>query len=39
MIGVLLVVIAVVLAVEMKSLLVGEGAAKEHVRAIENVLV
>lgn len=38
MIGVLLVVIAVVLAVEMKSLLVGEGAAKEHVHAIETAL-
>jgi cation diffusion facilitator family transporter len=38
MIGVLLVVIAVVLAVEMKSLLVGEGAARDHVRAIETAL-
>lgn len=38
MIGLLLVVIAVVLAVEMKSLLVGEGAAREHVRAIETAL-
>jgi cation diffusion facilitator family transporter len=38
MIGALLVVIAVVLAVEMKSLLVGEGAAREHQRAIEAAL-
>ena len=38
MIGALLVVIAAVLAVEMKSLLVGEGAAREHVRAIETAL-
>lgn len=34
MIGVLLVVIAIVLAVEMKSLLLGESATREHVRAI-----
>lgn len=38
MIGVLLVVIAVVLAVEMKSLLLGESATVEHVRAIEAAL-
>lgn len=30
--------ITVVLAVEMKSLLVGEGVAREHVRAIEAAL-
>jgi cation diffusion facilitator family transporter len=35
MIGVLLVVIAVILAVEMKSLLLGEGGTPENVRAIE----
>lgn len=35
LLGVLLVVIAVVLAVEMKSLLLGEGATTEHVHAIE----
>jgi len=38
-IGVLLVLVAVVLAIEMKSLLVGEGATPEHVRAIESALV
>ena len=38
MIGVLLVVIAAILAVEMKSLLLGEGATPEHVRAIEVAL-
>ncbi|WP_053616979.1 cation diffusion facilitator family transporter [Nocardiopsis sp. NRRL B-16309] len=38
-IGVLLVVIAVVLAVEMKSLLIGESATREHVRAIESAIV
>jgi cation diffusion facilitator family transporter len=38
-IGVLLVLVAVVLAIEMKSLLVGEGATPEHVRAIEAALV
>lgn len=38
MIGVLLVLIAVVLAVEMKSLLVGEGASGEHIRAIQVAL-
>lgn len=38
MIGVLLVLIAVVLAVEMKSLLIGEGATREQVRAIEAAL-
>lgn len=39
MIGVLLVIIAVVLAVEMKSLLIGESATAEHQRAIEAALV
>jgi divalent metal cation (Fe/Co/Zn/Cd) transporter len=38
MIGVLLVAIAAILAVEMKSLLVGEGALREHRRAIEQAL-
>ena len=38
MIGILLVSIAGVLAVEMKSLLLGEGATPEHVRAIEAAL-
>lgn len=38
MIGVLLVVIAVILAIEMKSLLIGEGAGREHQRAIERAL-
>ncbi|TDE15945.1 cation diffusion facilitator family transporter [Jiangella asiatica] len=33
-IGVLLVVIAVILAIEMSSLLIGEGAAEENVKAI-----
>jgi cation diffusion facilitator family transporter len=35
LIGILLGVIAIVLAVEMKSLLIGEGASADHVRAIE----
>ena len=38
MIGVLLVVIAIILAIEMKSLLLGEGATPEHLRAIEAAL-
>ena len=38
MIGVLLVVIAVILAIEMKSLLIGEGATPAQVRAIEAAL-
>jgi cation diffusion facilitator family transporter len=38
-IGLLLVVIAAVLAVEMKSLLIGEAAAPDAVRAIEAALV
>ena len=38
MIGLLLVAIAAVLAVEMKSLLLGGGATPEHVRAIEAAL-
>ncbi len=37
-IGVLLVVIAIVLAIEMKSLLLGESATVENVRAIEAAL-
>ncbi len=37
-IGVLLVVIAVVLAIEMKSLLIGESAVAAHRRAIEDAL-
>ncbi len=37
-IGVLLIVIAIILAVEMKSLLLGESATVEHVRAIEAAL-
>lgn len=37
-IGVLLTVIAVILAIEMKSLLVGEGATPDQVRAIEAAL-
>ena len=38
MIGVLLVVIAVILAIEMKSLLIGEGASREHQRTILDAL-
>ncbi len=38
MIGLLLVVIATVLAIEMKSLLVGEGATPAHLRAITDAL-
>lgn len=38
MIGLLLVVIAAILAVEMKSLLVGESASREHQLAIETAL-
>ena len=38
MIGLLLVVIAFILAIEMKSLLLGEAATLEHVRAIEAAL-
>jgi cation diffusion facilitator family transporter len=38
MIGVLLIVIAAILAVEMKSLLLGEGGTPENVRAIEAAL-
>ncbi|WP_306367425.1 cation diffusion facilitator family transporter [Nocardiopsis sp. CC223A] len=38
-IGVLLVVIAIVLAIEMKSLLIGESATEEHVREIEKAIV
>ena len=38
MIGLLLVVIAAVLAVEMKSLLIGESASREHQTAIRNAL-
>ncbi|MGL5857460.1 MAG: cation diffusion facilitator family transporter [Angustibacter sp.] len=39
LIGLLLVSVAVVLAVEMKSLLIGEGATPEHQAAIEAALV
>jgi cation diffusion facilitator family transporter len=39
LIGVLLVTVAVVLAVEMNSLLVGEAATADHVRAIDAALV
>jgi cation diffusion facilitator family transporter len=38
MIGLLLVVIAIVLAVETKSLLLGESATREHVRLIEQAI-
>lgn len=38
MIGLLLVAVAVVLAVEMKSLLIGEGAAPERVRSIRDAI-
>jgi divalent metal cation (Fe/Co/Zn/Cd) transporter len=38
MIGMLLVLIAVILAVEMKSLLIGESASRAHQRAIQNAL-
>jgi cation diffusion facilitator family transporter len=38
MIGTLLVLVAIVLAIEMKSLLIGESATVEHVRAIEAAL-
>ncbi|GAA3700210.1 cation diffusion facilitator family transporter [Zhihengliuella alba] len=37
-IGVLLVIIAVVLAFETRSLLLGESATKEHIRAIEGAI-
>jgi cation diffusion facilitator family transporter len=39
MIGLLLVTIAVILAIEMSSLLIGEGASAEQVQAIEEALV
>jgi divalent metal cation (Fe/Co/Zn/Cd) transporter len=39
LIGVLLVTVAVILATETKSLLIGEAATGEHVRAIENAIV
>ncbi|HEX7096330.1 MAG TPA: cation diffusion facilitator family transporter [Acidimicrobiales bacterium] len=38
-IGVLLGVIAIVLAIEMKSLLIGEGASAKHLRAIEEAIL
>jgi cation diffusion facilitator family transporter len=38
-IGLLLVAVAVILAMETKSLLIGESATDEHVRAIEQALV
>jgi cation diffusion facilitator family transporter len=37
-IGILLGIIAVVLAIEMKSLLIGEGASSEHLQAIERAI-
>src|SRR5690606_12131102 len=39
LIGLLLVAVAVVLAIETKSLLIGESATEEHVRALESALV
>jgi cation diffusion facilitator family transporter len=39
MIGILLVLVAGILAVEMNSLLIGEAATREHVAAIEKALV
>jgi cation diffusion facilitator family transporter len=39
LIGILLVVVAVILAIEMNSLLIGESATREHVAAIETALV
>ncbi|GLZ76316.1 transporter [Actinorhabdospora filicis] len=39
LIGVLLVIVAIILAMETKSLLLGESATKEHVAAIEKALV
>jgi cation diffusion facilitator family transporter len=39
LIGLLLVAIAAVLAIETKSLLIGESATEEHVRAIEQAVV
>jgi divalent metal cation (Fe/Co/Zn/Cd) transporter len=39
MIGILLVLIAIVLAIETKSLLLGESATDEHVRKIEQAIV
>lgn len=39
LIGVLLVAVAITLAVEMKSLLMGESGTVEHVRAIEDAIV
>ena len=38
-IGTLLVIIAIILGIEMKSLLIGEAAAPEQVRAIQHALV
>jgi divalent metal cation (Fe/Co/Zn/Cd) transporter len=38
MIGLLLVTVAITLAIEMKSLLIGEGAKPEHTTAIEKAL-
>jgi divalent metal cation (Fe/Co/Zn/Cd) transporter len=37
-IGILLVVIAITLTIEMKSLLIGEAATREHVRAINDAV-
>jgi divalent metal cation (Fe/Co/Zn/Cd) transporter len=39
LIGALLVTVAVILAIETKSLLIGESATAEHVRAIEKAIV
>jgi cation diffusion facilitator family transporter len=39
LIGLLLVLVAIVLAIETKSLLIGESATDEHVRAIENAVI
>ena len=39
LIGLLLVVVAIVLAIEMKSLLIGESATREHVQKIERAIV
>ncbi len=38
-IGVLLVVVAIILSTEMKSLLIGESATREHVESIERALL
>ena len=38
-IGVLLIIVAIILGVEMKSLLVGEGASRDHVSAIKAAIL